>query len=120
MFPNLDEHQFMSLTTYRKSGVAVPTPVWFAAQNGKLYVVSRGQAGKVKRVRGQSKVMVAPCTRDGQQLLGPAVEAHARILPENENAMAYQVLLDKYGQQLSEALSRDPEVKRSYIEIAPL
>jgi hypothetical protein len=118
-FSNLDGHQYMTLTTFRKSGVAVPTPVWFAAEGDKLYVVSRGYAGKVKRMRHTAKVTVAPCTREGQ-VLGEAVEARVRILPAAEKDVAYQALLGKYAQQLTNALSRDPYIERVFIEVAPM
>jgi hypothetical protein len=117
-FSNLDGHHYMTLTTFRKSGVAVPTPVWFAAHDGKLYVVSRAAAGKVKRVRAHANVTVAPCTREGR-VLGEAVEARARILADAEQMVAHQALLAKYGEQLSNALARDPQIPRAFIEVAP-
>jgi len=57
----LDRHRYMSLATFRRNGTEVATPVWFAAVDGRLYVVSAGEAGKVKRIRNASRVRVAPC-----------------------------------------------------------
>ena len=50
-------HQYVSLETYRKSGEAVRTPVWFVEEDGKMYVWTVGTSGKVKRIRrcGQVK-----------------------------------------------------------------
>ena len=45
----LDRHRDVSLSTVRRSGAEVKTPVWFAAADGKLYVFTAGESGKVKR-----------------------------------------------------------------------
>jgi uncharacterized protein len=55
-FPNLHGHQFMSVTTFRKSGQPVPTPVWFAQVEDKLYVMTQANAGKVKRIGHTARV----------------------------------------------------------------
>ncbi|MCW5850996.1 MAG: PPOX class F420-dependent oxidoreductase [Anaerolineae bacterium] len=117
-FPNLAGHQFMSLTTFRRNGIAVPTPVWFAEHDGRLYVTTQAQAGKAKRVRATGRVTVAPCTARGE-LLGETAEGQARLLPESDAARAYQILLDKYGQQFTDVVSRNPNAHRVFIEIAP-
>ncbi len=117
-FPNLAGHQFMSLTTFRRNGIAVPTPVWFAERDGHLYVTTQAQAGKAKRVRATSRVTVAPCTMRGE-LLGEAVAGQARVLPESEAEHAHQILLAKYGQQFTDVVSRNPHAQRVFIEITP-
>ncbi len=117
-FPNLSGHQFMSLTTYRKSGDAVPTPVWFAESDGKLYVTTQTQAGKAKRIRHTPSVTVAPCTVSGE-VLGPAALGAARVLPPEEFGPAAQALQTKYGQQYTDITSRSPSAHRIFIEITP-
>ncbi len=97
-FPNLQGHQYTSLTTFRKTGVAVPTPVWFAVSHGRLYVVTLGSSGKAKRIRNNPLVTLAPCTGQGK-ILGPEVEATARILPADEDGRARVALSNKYGWQ---------------------
>jgi hypothetical protein len=95
-FANLEGHTYMNLTTFRKSGAAVPTPVWFAQADNRLYVVTDMRTGKVKRLRNSPRVEVAPCTARGE-LLGPAAAGSGRILGEEESTVA-RVLLDrKYG-----------------------
>ena len=59
-FSSLSGAQYMSLRTFRKSGVAVTTPVWFAETGGKLYFLTANDAGKVKRIRNNQQVTVAP------------------------------------------------------------
>ena len=97
-FAALKRSQFINLTTFRKSGAAVVTPVWFAEANGKLYGTTGFQAGKLKRIRNNPKVTVAPCTVSGKPL-GDAVEAKARILPPEEFQLANNALKRKYGLQ---------------------
>ncbi len=86
---------FISLTTFRKMGVAVPTPVWFGEKDGKLYVMTRSDMGKTKRIRNNPKVRVAPCGMLGK-VTGPQFEAIARILPPEEHRSARQSINRKY------------------------
>jgi len=60
-FTALNNAQYMSLKTFRKNGDGVPTPVWFAEENDKLYVMTLAHAGKVKRIRNNSTIEIAPC-----------------------------------------------------------
>lgn len=86
---------YISLTTFRKTGVGVSTPVWFGEQDGKLYVMTRAHMGKVKRVRNNPKVKVAPCTIRGK-VTGPEFEASARLLPQEEWKWARKTITSKY------------------------
>ncbi len=97
-FSNVSGHQFMKLTTFRKTGVAVPTPVWFAHVGDVLYVTTQVNAGKVKRIRNNGRVTVEPCTASGQSL-GAAVEAQARELSPEESKPADTALSKKYRWQ---------------------
>ena len=87
--------KYVSLTTFRKTGVGVPTPVWFGEDNGKLYVMTRGTMGKAKRIRNSPQVKVAPCTIRGQ-VRGPEFPATARILPPEEHRHARAMINRKY------------------------
>jgi hypothetical protein len=115
----------MNLTTFRKNGAAVPTPVWFAPHEGKLYVVTGANLGKVKRIRNNPRVQVAPCTARGKPL-GPPVDAVAREVPPDNTALqatAKQVLDQKYGlvKRMFEFLHRlsGRTDAPTYLEIAP-
>jgi PPOX class probable F420-dependent enzyme len=88
-------HKYISLTTYRKNGTGVPTPVWFGEDSGKLYVMTRSDMGKTKRIRNNSQVRVAPCTIRGV-VTGPEFSATARILPSEEHAHARHTINRKY------------------------
>jgi PPOX class probable F420-dependent enzyme len=110
----IHNQKYMSLTTFRKNGMPVPTPIWFGEDADKLYVMTRSDMGKMKRLRNNQQVRVAPCTIRGR-VTGPESAARARILPPEEHARARQTINRKYW------LARLPWVWRrtdSYIEIA--
>ena len=112
--PSISGQKYLSLTTFRKSGAAIATPIWFGESNGKLYVMTRGDSGKAKRLRNNPHVRIAPCTIRGK-VTGPDLPATARILPEADWPTARDVLHKKYW------LARLPiwSKKNVYLEIDP-
>lgn len=94
----LDQESYLALTTFRRNGAPVTTPVWAAAANGKLYIYTPERTGKVKRLRHTSRVTLAPCDRQGK-IHGDAVEATARLLDKADLAMVRRVMTAKYGWQ---------------------
>ncbi|MGA7377586.1 MAG: PPOX class F420-dependent oxidoreductase [Candidatus Sulfotelmatobacter sp.] len=93
--PTIRGQKYISLTTFRKNGVAVATPVWFGEDTGKLYVMTRSVMGKTKRIRNNPQVRVAPCTIKGR-VAGQDFAASARILPREEQSHARQTINRKY------------------------
>lgn len=91
----IHDQKYISLTTFRKTGVGVATPVWFGEENGKLYVMTIGTMGKTKRIRNNPQVRVAPCTMRGK-VTGPEFAATARLLPPEEHKRARQTVNRKY------------------------
>ena len=87
--------KYLSLTTFRKNGAAVATPVWFGEDGDRLYVMTRSDMGKSKRIRNHSQVQVAPCTVRGR-VTGPLFPATARILPPEQHTHARQAINRKY------------------------
>jgi PPOX class probable F420-dependent enzyme len=87
--------KYISLTTFRKTGVGVPTPVWFGEDNGKLYAMTRGTMGKAKRIRSNPQVRVAPSMIRGK-VTGPEFSATARVLPPEEHKHARETINRKY------------------------
>jgi PPOX class probable F420-dependent enzyme len=87
--------KYISLGTFRKTGVKVATPVWFGEEGDKLYVMTISNMGKTKRIRNNPQVTVAPCTIRGK-VTGPEAAASARILPPEEHAHARQTINRKY------------------------
>jgi PPOX class probable F420-dependent enzyme len=87
--------KYISLTTFRKNGQAVATPVWFGAEDEKLFVMTRSISGKYKRIGNSPRVRVAPCTIRGV-VTGPDFAATARILPAEDHARARKAIKCKY------------------------
>jgi uncharacterized protein len=110
----LRNQSYISLATFRKNGVAIHTPVWFADENDKLYVMTRADSGKVKRIRANPVVKVAPSTVRGK-ITGHEFPGRARVLPEQDWAHARSLIRSKYW------LARLPFMagpKNVYVEIS--
>lgn len=74
------------LTTYKRDGTPVGTPVWPIGRDGVIYTTSVVGAGKVKRIRRDGRVTVATCTQTGK-VTGPTMEARAQLAPEKTAEM---------------------------------
>ena len=96
----LDQQRYLNLATFRRNGRAVETPVWFALREGRLYVFTDGTSGKVKRLRANPRIRIAPCDVRGK-LKGDWGEGKGRIVDEPAAVeAAYAVLRRKYGLQM--------------------
>ncbi|MWV51193.1 PPOX class F420-dependent oxidoreductase [Rathayibacter sp. VKM Ac-2803] len=81
----LADESFVSLTTFRKTGAGVSTPVWIARDGAELIITTPRKSGKVKRLRNDPRVTLVPCDRRGRVKEGaPVVEASARIVSDEE------------------------------------
>lgn len=128
-FPDLRKEQCIALTTFRKTGQAVTTPVWFAISLGTIYVQTHADAGKLKRLRHTARVTLAPCTYSGK-VTGAVITGNARILTEQEECTAASTALaKKYGIMRSLIhfirnaqclLQRKARVEVVYIAIEPI
>jgi PPOX class probable F420-dependent enzyme len=87
--------KYLSLTSYKRDGTPVATPVWFATENGRLLVSTDAGSYKVKRIRRNPGVSIAACTATGR-LRGEPVEARAELLPESEGPHVEQLMARKY------------------------
>jgi len=117
----LAPHRYLSLATFRRTGAAVPTPVWFVVSEGRLSVFTASESGKVKRLRHSSRVRIAPCDVRGR-LRGDWQEATARIVGDASSIeRAHAALRAKYGWQmwLADVLARVGRriQRRAWIEI---
>jgi PPOX class probable F420-dependent enzyme len=96
-FESLHRQQYLNLETFRRSGESMKTPVWFVEDGDILYVRTIANSGKVKRIRNNGQVNIAPCKVDGT-LLGEWIPASAREVTDNDTASQVDRLLDKkYG-----------------------
>jgi uncharacterized protein len=114
-------HKRALLVTYRRDGTPVPTPVWAApGPGGLLYVRSERASGKLKRLRNDPRLLVAPCTVRGEPL-GAPFEARARMLGADEELVAERALVARYGLGRA-AFERAMDLLRvdmCFLEIAP-
>ncbi len=92
----IESEKCISLETYRKNNQAVKTPVWFVIKNDLIYVVTRDQTGKVKRLRNNQQVKIATCNFKGK-VKGQWVSGTAKILTEEETRDAVKWRERKYG-----------------------
>ena len=97
--PDLDRlaaGKYISLTTFRRDGTAVATPVWVTRDGDHLYVITDAGSGKVKRLRANADVTVASCDARGR-VSGSAVPGQARLLDEAGTAAVVDRVTKRYG-----------------------
>lgn len=89
--------KYVSVTTYRRSGAGVPTPVWYALSDRELVFWTGAGTGKVKRIGNDARVQVALCDARGRIAPGAAAfEGTARVLDDAGKAAARRLLARKY------------------------
>ena len=92
----LAEGKYLSLTTFRKSGAAVATPVWLVRDGDRLYVTTKADSGKVKRIRNNPEVVLAPCDARGK-LTGPSTPGRATLLDDARSVDVRRMIIHRYG-----------------------
>lgn len=90
------KQNYLNLETFRKNGEGVKTPVWFVQDGEILFVRTEADSGKVKRLRNNPKVRVAPCAAMGE-LRGDWVDAIAVLVNRDEADKVNRLLDKKYG-----------------------
>nr|WP_240897207.1 PPOX class F420-dependent oxidoreductase [Kineococcus vitellinus] len=98
-FGDLGAARFVSLTTFRRTGEGVATPVWIASSGEHLLVTTPATSGKVKRLRRDGRVLLAPCGRFGAVAPGAVpMEGVAEVLgTDREHPRETEALRRKYG-----------------------
>jgi uncharacterized protein len=128
-FATLDDEKYMSLTTFRKNGEAVITPMWFVESKGTIYAETGVNAGKLRRIRHTERVTLAACTISGR-VTGAEIVGKARVLSEfQEVNTAKAAMSKKYGLMRSlyyflldtlGSIQRKPKIDLVYIAIEPV
>ncbi|MEU2897809.1 PPOX class F420-dependent oxidoreductase [Streptomyces sp. NPDC088106] len=88
--------EYLLVTTYRRNGTPVATPVWVVRDGDTLGVWTVAGSGKVKRIRGRGEVLVGPCDVRGRPT-GDQVPATAEICDPATTARYRRLLVRKYG-----------------------
>jgi PPOX class probable F420-dependent enzyme len=119
-----DREKYINLSTKKRDGNFVNTPVWFAQFGGEhvFYVFSSNNAGKVKRIRNFTDVRMAPCNFRGD-LNGEWQEARAELVNDpHAIADAHNYFRKKYGliMRISDFFSRlaGNYKRRQYIKLS--
>jgi PPOX class probable F420-dependent enzyme len=113
--------RYLNLERCKRDGTPVQTPVWFAEEQGVLYVPTLANAGKVKRIRHHPRIRIAPCSMRGT-MIGPWVAADATLVDAMTAAQGHAVLRHKYGwmKRLGDLYSRFLHRERAVIAIRVL
>ncbi|MGW4060599.1 PPOX class F420-dependent oxidoreductase [Amycolatopsis sp. NPDC004747] len=93
----LAAERYVVLTTFRRDGRAVPTPIWVAGRDGELVLWSVRDTGKVKRIRNDGRVEVQACDVRGRKTHGAKVSGRARLLDAAETEQVRRAIARKYG-----------------------
>jgi PPOX class probable F420-dependent enzyme len=94
--------KYLNLETSKRDGTPVRTPVWFAHEHnerdepgaGPMYLYTLAEAGKVKRIRREPRVRIAPCNITGK-LRGEWIPARATIVTDPAEIRRGHELLDR-------------------------
>lgn len=92
----LAAEKYVSLTTFRRNGDAVPTPVWVAKDGEALVVITDASSGKVKRLKHTDAVRLAACDMRGR-VRGPSVPGTAQLLDQEGTNKVWALIQQKYG-----------------------
>jgi uncharacterized protein len=88
--------KYLRLTTFRRDGTPVATPVWFVQEGDRLLVRTGGDSGKVKRIRNNASVTVADASATGRAKT-PPIPARAEVLAVAEIAHVDELMARKYS-----------------------
>jgi PPOX class probable F420-dependent enzyme len=95
-FTTLDGNSYIVLTTYRKNGNPIMTPVWFVQQEGKLIVWTASDSGKAKRLKNNPHVQLGPSNHSGK-LLGAVQAGLAHFAARGDFSTLEKAFKAKYG-----------------------
>jgi uncharacterized protein len=120
---NLDQfkkNKYISVETFRKSSQGVRTPVWFIESNNEFLFNTEEDSGKVKRIRHNPAVKIAPCNMRGD-IKGEFIPGTARFLSPEESALAKKIYAKKYGfmGRVFESLGNSRKSERIFLAVKP-
>ncbi len=95
---DLARETYISLTTFRRDGRAVATPVQCVADSDRLLVYTKSTTGKVKRLRHTPRATIAACDMRGRPREGAEpLDVTVRLVDPSEFARAHDLMKQKYG-----------------------
>jgi hypothetical protein len=120
-FDHLRGHKYCLVVTFKRNGDAVPTPVWFGLDgDGNLHFRTGADVAKVRRIRSNPRVLVAPCSVRGKPV-GRSVEGTARVLAAEDRERAEAAIQSNYGlgRRLYERAADAVGGDEAYVEVVP-
>jgi PPOX class probable F420-dependent enzyme len=93
---SLARGKYLALTTFRKDGTKVTTPVWLVREADTLLVATEATSGKARRIRNNPSVLVGSCDVRGR-LTGPQVSANAQLQDPAQTQRTSDVIKRRYG-----------------------
>ena len=111
--------KYVSIETFKKNGQGVKTPVWFVLHDNAFYVYTEADSWKVKRIRNNARVRVAPCGVRGD-VKGPWLDGTASFVEGDERIAADKLLDRKYFLKvIFNVLTKINRHTRAMIKIEP-
>ena len=92
----LIDQKYISLETYKKYKTSVRTPVWFVIDNDCIYITTKENTGKVKRLRNNQNVRIAICSMKGQ-IKNEWVNGTAKMIVGDNAEKIIKLRKKKYG-----------------------
>jgi PPOX class probable F420-dependent enzyme len=96
LLEQLSAGKYMLVTSYRKNGTPVATPVWGVRDGDTLGVQTQADSWKVRRIRARGDILVGPCDLRGNPT-GDPVPATAEITDAATSARYRSLIARKYG-----------------------
>ena len=84
--------RYLSITTFKRDGTGVATPVWFVSDGSRLFAFTDLHSAKIRRIRRDPHVLVASCRPDGKLRREP-VAGHAEVLTATADLERVRTLL---------------------------
>lgn len=93
---DLKDQKFVSLTTFKRNGAAVASPMWIVGEGEQLWAWTPADAWKVKRIRRDPRVTLTRCGRTGKVAPGqPVVDATAEVITDSRRVAQVESLIKR-------------------------
>lgn len=92
----ISKSKYINIETYKKDGTGVRTPIWFIIYQGLIFFRTDAKSGKVKRIRNNPHVRIAPCDIRGN-VRGNWYDGKVRFADSAESTIVYSMVNKKYG-----------------------
>jgi hypothetical protein len=92
----LSRFRYINIETLKKNGSVVRTPIWFIIYEGIIFFRTDSKSGKVKRIRNNPHVRIAPCDIRGN-IKGTWFDGNAKFADTKESSMVFSMIDKKYG-----------------------